>query len=472
MDLFEFSSQSDAPTPPSRQVLTVSDLTGLVRRRLEGDFGDVWVEGEISNLRNPGSGHYYLTLKDAQSQLRAVVFRSVARVVRFALKDGLSVICRGHVTVYEPRGEYQLVVDYVEPKGAGALQLAFEQLKERLAREGLFDAARKRVLPFLPTRIGVVTSPSGAVIRDILHVLKRRFATIPVLLLPVPVQGPGAAGQIADAIDEATALSGRLRPDVLIVARGGGSMEDLWAFNEEIVARAIAASTIPVVSAVGHETDYTIADFVADLRAPTPSAAAELVVPRRDHLVAAVATASERLAEAGRAAVSERRARVSTETRALRSPERLIESALLRVDDLSARLRDSMSRLLMGRREQRRFLARAVLAAHPSRRIAAARLAHQRGAERLAERIRTMIADARGRAAGLAARADALSPLAILGRGYSLTRLLPSRRIVRAASDVTPGDHLLITLGRGEVTADACEIHDDSPGRDAEPSAP
>jgi exodeoxyribonuclease VII large subunit len=463
MDLFEFSPQSDAPTPPSRQILTVSDLTGLVRRRLEGDFGDVWVEGEISNLRNPGSGHYYLTLKDPQSQLRAVVFRSVARVVKFALKDGLSVICRGHVTVYEPRGEYQLVVDYVEPKGAGALQLAFEQLKERLAREGLFDAARKRAIPFLPNRIGVITSPTGAVIRDILHVLRRRFAAIPVLLLPVPVQGPGAAGRITDAIDDANALTERLRPDVLIVARGGGSLEDLWAFNEEIVARAIAASAIPVVSAVGHETDYTIADFVADLRAPTPSAAAELVVPRRDQLLAAAETASERLAEAARGALADRRARVSAELRALRTPERLIEGALLRVDDLSARLRESMARLLLGRREQRRYLARAVLAAHPSRRIDTARLAHRRVEERLAERIRAMLADATHRAVGLAARADALSPLAILGRGYSLTRLLPSRRIVRTAADVAPGDRLLITLGRGDVTVEAREIHDAEP---------
>jgi exodeoxyribonuclease VII large subunit len=471
MDLFEFSSQSDAPTPPPRHVFTVSDLTGLVRRRLEGDFSDVWVEGEISNLRNPGSGHFYLTLKDAQSQLRAVVFRSVARVVKFALKDGLSVICRGHVTVYEPRGEYQLVVDYVEPKGAGALQLAFEQLKERLTREGLFDAARKRALPFLPTRIGVITSPSGAVIRDILHVLKRRFSTIPVLLLPVPVQGPGAAGRIADAIDEANAVAERIRPDVLIVARGGGSLEDLWAFNEEIVARAITASAIPVVSAVGHETDYTIADFAADVRAPTPSAAAELVVPRRDHLLAAAETASERLADAARAALADRRARVSTELRALRTPERLIENASLRVDDLSSRLRESIARLVAGRRDQRRYLARAVLAAHPSRRIEAARLAHRRTTDLLADRIHAILAEATHRAKGLAARADALSPLAILGRGYSLTRLLPSRRIVRAAADVASGDRLLITLGRGELTAEAREILAAPSDPDATPPA-
>ncbi len=461
MDLFDFSIHANEPEEPSRQIYTVSNLTALVRRRLESDFGDVWVEGEISNLRNPGSGHCYLTLKDEQSQIRAVVFRSVGRVLKFALKDGLHVICRGHVTVYELRGEYQLVVDYVEPKGAGALQLAFEQLKERLGREGLFDAGRKRMLPFLPGRIGVITSPAGAVIRDILHVLKRRFPTIPVLILAAPVQGDGAAGRIADAIDEANALSDRLKPDVLIIARGGGSMEDLWAFNEEIVARAIAASAIPVVSAVGHETDYTIADFVADVRAPTPSAAAELIVPLRDQLLDTLTTISGRLAAAVRSGIEDRRTHVLAETRTLRSPVRMVESGLLRVDDLSARLRDGVTRVLARQREQRRFLARAVLAAHPLRRLESARLAHRRATERLGERMFATLAEARNRAGSLAARLDALSPLAILGRGYSLTRLLPSKQLVRSASDVAAGDRLLITLGHGQVVAEAREVRDE-----------
>lgn len=460
MDLFDDNSPQDAPTEPSRQIHTVSDLTTLVRRRIEGDFGDVWVEGEVSNLRSPGSGHCYLTLKDVHSQLRAVVFRSVARMLKFGLKDGLHVVCRGHLTVYEPRGEYQLVIDYLEPKGAGALQLAFEQLKERLAREGLFDSTRKRPLPFLPARVGIVTSPAGAVIRDMLHVLRRRFSTIPVIIFPVPVQGPGAAGRIADALDDANALPHRLRPDVLVVARGGGSLEDLWAFNEEIVARAVAASSIPVVSAVGHETDYTIADFVADLRAPTPSAAAELIVPRRDQLIDAVTAASGRLAAAARNDLANRRARVLAELRAVRSPARRVEDSLLRVDDLFARLRDGMTRLIDRQREQRRFLARAVLAAHPIQRLDTARLMHRQATERLTSRARVMLADAKGRAAGLAARLDALSPLAILGRGYSLTRSLPSKRVIRSASDVAAGDRLLITLGQGEVTAEAREVHD------------
>jgi exodeoxyribonuclease VII large subunit len=457
MDLFDFSL-SNEPDEPPRRIHTVSDLTGLVRRRLEGDFADVWVEGEISNLRNPGSGHCYLTLKDDQSQIRAVVFRSVARVLRFGLKDGLHVVCRGHVTVYEPRGEYQLVIDYVEPKGAGALQLAFDQLKVRLGRVGLFVAGRKRSLPFLPGRIGVITSPAGAVIRDILHVLSRRFPTIPVLILPVPVQGNGAAGRIADAIDEGNRLPDRLRPDVLILARGGGSLEDLWAFNEEIVARAIAASVIPVVSAVGHETDYTIADFVADVRAPTPSAAAELIVPRHDQLLAALTTVGARLRVAIKSGVQHRRTRVLTEARTLRGPARMVDTALLRVDDLSVRLRDGMTRSLARGRDQRRFLARAVLAAHPSRRLDAARLARRRATERQGDRLRATLADLRNRAGSLTARFDALSPLAILGRGYSLTRVLPSQRLVRSASDVAAGDRLLITLGHGEVIAEAREV--------------
>src|SRR3990172_9506342 len=338
------------------QILTVTELTLLIKREVEDSFSDVWVEGEISNLKIPSSGHIYLTLKDQASQLKAVIFRSLGRNLKFQPKDGQQVLCRGHLTVYEPRGEYQLVIDYLEPKGIGALQLAFEQLKGRLQAEGLFDASRKRPPPLLPDRIGIIPSPTGAVIRDILHGLDRRFSTIPVLIFPVPVQGPAAAPQIAAALDEVNALSPRHRPDVVIVARGGGSLEDLWAFNEEVVARAIARSAIPVVSAVGHETDYTIADFVADLRAPTPSAAAELVVPRRDQLLASVQTALRRLDAVLRNVLGDHRARVVTEWRALQTPARQIEHALLRIDELAARLRDGMARPLTPHRAQRRYL--------------------------------------------------------------------------------------------------------------------
>lgn len=257
-----------ASGPPPQALYSVSALTALLRLHIESAFTDIWVEGEVSNLRIPTSGHAYFTLKDAGSQIRAVLFRSAGRALRFAVQDGMHLVCRGRVSVYEPRGDYQVVIAYAEPKGVGALQLAFEQLKARLADEGLFDQARKRPLPFLPRRIGVVTSPTGAAIRDIVQVARTRFPGIEIVLNPVAVQGENAAGEIARAIAEFNEVGGELAGfDVLIVGRGGGSLEDLWPFNEEIVARAIAASRIPVVSAVGHESDYTIADFVADARA-------------------------------------------------------------------------------------------------------------------------------------------------------------------------------------------------------------
>ena len=263
---------------PQRQVYSVSELTQRLKGLLETQFPDVWVAGEISNLRPATSGHLYFTLKDSNAQLRAVCFRSQARYLKFKPRDGVSVIARGRLSVYEARGEYQLLVELLEPAGLGALQLAFEQLKAKLAAEGLFDTARKKPLPVLPRTVGIVTSPSGAVIRDILRVLRRRYRNMNALLYPVRVQGEGAAQEIVQAIEH---LNRRGGVDVMILARGGGSLEDLWAFNEEDVARAIAASRIPIISGVGHESDFTIADFVADLRAPTPSAAAELVVHRK-----------------------------------------------------------------------------------------------------------------------------------------------------------------------------------------------
>src|SRR3990172_5484797 len=259
---------------PFRYVLKVSELTREIKDILEGKFYEVWVEGEISNLRIPPSGHLYFTLKDDSSQIRAVLFRLQARALRFIPEDGLHVICGGRISVYEKRGEYQLILETMEPKGVGALQLAFLQLKDKLEKEGFFDPGRRKPIPMFPQAIGIVTSPTGAVIRDMLHIIERRFKNVRIVLYPVRVQGEGAALEIAGGIDYFNALN---EVDVIIVGRGGGSIEDLWAFNEEEVARAIYHSKIPIISAVGHETDYTIADFVADLRAPTPSAAAELV---------------------------------------------------------------------------------------------------------------------------------------------------------------------------------------------------
>lgn len=296
------------------KIFTVSELTKSVRGLLEGHFSEVWVSGEISNFRSPGSGHYYFTLKDETAQLAAVMFRGSNAKLPFKPEDGLEVICHGRLTVYESRGQYQIVVDYCEPKGLGALQLAFEQLKKKLQAEGLFDPAHKKKLPFLPRKIGIVTSPTGAAIRDILNILGRRLPGVDILVVPVKVQGEGSADEIAQAIGW---LNVREDIDVMIVGRGGGSLEDLWAFNEEVVGRAIFASRIPVISAVGHEIDFTIADFVADVRAPTPSAAAELAVPNRDDLLTSLADMKRRL---------------------FRCPTRRFPDFLQRLDDLRTRL--------------------------------------------------------------------------------------------------------------------------------------
>ena len=297
-------SQSPFNFGPTRRIYSISDLNAEVRELFDLKFPDIWVTGEVSNLRVAGSGHLYFTLKDETSQLRAVCFRNQARYLKFKPQDGMAVVARGRLSVYEVRGEYQLYVEFLEPAGVGALQLAFEELKQKLAAEGLFDAARKKALPILPKVIGVVTSPTGAVIQDILRVLHRRFPNINVMIYPVKVQGEGSAGEIAQGIEY---FNRENSADVVIIARGGGSIEDLWAFNEEVVARAIAASQIPVISAVGHETDFTIADFVADLRAPTPSAAAELVVHRKEDFVGEIEGHFRQMAQLMRLRISEAR---------------------------------------------------------------------------------------------------------------------------------------------------------------------
>ena len=299
-----------APSPV-RRVLTVSELTASVRVLLESKYAEVWVEGEISNARVWKTGHLYFTLKDAGAQLRAVMFRSALRLQRFRPEDGQHVIARGRISVYEPKGEYQIVCEHLEPQGVGALQLAFEQLRRRLEREGLFDAARKRALPPLPRKIGVVTSLDGAALRDVINVLGRRHPDAHVLISPTRVQGERAAEEIAGALRRLYAVPD---VDVIIAGRGGGSIEDLWAFNTEAVARAIAGAPVPVISAVGHETDFTISDFVADLRAPTPSAAAELVVARKDEMTARIGRFEQRLRAAARDGMQRRRAAVQAPT--------------------------------------------------------------------------------------------------------------------------------------------------------------
>jgi exodeoxyribonuclease VII large subunit len=435
-----------------RVVCTVSELAMRIKAQLEDQFPAVWVEGEISNLRTPSSGHAYFTLKDDGAQLRCVLFRGRGRRVAFQPEDGMQVLAFGGLDVYLARGEYQLVVELLEPKGVGALQLAFEQLKRKLAGEGLFEEARKRPLPPFPRTIGIVTSPTGAAIRDMLHVIGRRFADLRILVTPVRVQGEEAPGEIVGALRDLESVEDL---DVVIVGRGGGSIEDLWAFNDERVARAIAGCRVPVISAVGHETDFTIADFVADLRAPTPSAAAELVVREKLQVARALVTLYESLKQAMADRLERERERVEAlgKRRVLTDAARALRDLYRRVDDLTTRL----TRAVQGSERQathRLSLARnALRSLNPVARIAngTVLLAQLRG--RLASAAVHSVKVSRHRFDAAVGRLDSLSPLAVLGRGYSLTRLLPSGAIVRSAAQTRPGDAVEILLHQGALEA-------------------
>jgi exodeoxyribonuclease VII large subunit len=438
-----------AGVDPGRRVFTVSTLTAAIKGQLEAGFGGVWVEGELSNLRVHTSGHVYFTLKDEQAQIRAVVFRSRVRRLRFTPADGLHVLAFANLDVYAVRGEYQLVCEILEPRGLGALQLAFDQLKRRLADEGLFDPGRKRPLPALPRRVALVTSPTGAAVRDFLRVVTRRFADLHVVVYPVHVQGEAAVPDIVQALAELNRLGGF---DVLVLTRGGGSLEDLWAFNEEAVARAIAASKIPVISAVGHEVDVTIADFVADLRAPTPSAAAELVVREKAQLVAQLAGLRERLHRAARQRVVRLRERVSAlaARRVLTDPARPLRDWQRRLDDLGTRLHQGLGRR---RTEARDRLVRATRALRPELlrvglRHEARHLGQLRG--RLERAARGEAARRRRAMEALAGRLDTLSPLACLARGYSICAL-PSGEVVTRAGQVAPGQAVSVRLREGRL---------------------
>jgi len=443
-----------------RPIYTVSQLTAEIKTILERNFEHLWVEGEISNLRLPGSGHFYFTLKDESAQLRAVMFRLQNRLLKFRPEDGLQVICYGRLTVYETRGEYQIVLDHMEPKGLGALQLAFEQLKERLSKEGLFDLGHKKPLPHLPQRIGIVTSATGAAIRDILQVIDRRFANVHILLYPVRVQGAGAAQEIAQAIDELNRWPGI---DVMIVGRGGGSLEDLWAFNEEAVARAIFRSHIPVISAVGHEVDFTIADFVADLRAPTPSAAAELVVRNKVELVQSLESLGRRLHYAGRTAVENRQERLSSLTHRLVDPRRRLADVRLRLDDLCARLANSIRQSLSRKEDRLTSRADGLMLLFPGRQVAehARRVAQL--SRQMATALRTQLRLLRQRTEGCLGKLQTLSPLAVLERGYSIARVLPSKEVIRRASDLKVASRVNVKVHRGEFVARVEEIKENDP---------
>ncbi|HEV8585295.1 MAG TPA: exodeoxyribonuclease VII large subunit [Methylomirabilota bacterium] len=434
-----------------RTVFTVSELSRRLGQTLEERFPAVWVEGEISNFRAQPSGHVYFTLKDDAAQLRCALFRSRTRRLRFEPADGLHVLAFGALEVYAQRGEYSLVVELLEPRGLGALQLAFEQMKERLGREGLFDQARKRPLPRFPRKIGIMTSPSGAALRDMLRVIGRRFGEIHIVVAPARVQGDGAAPEVAQGIRELNALGG---VDVIIVGRGGGSLEDLWAFNDEMLARTIAASKIPVISAVGHEVDFTIADFVADVRAATPSQAAELVVREKQAVAEALGDLTARLTRAMTRRLEAQRDRLQAvrERRVLTDPRRPLRELARRLDDAATRLARAARAALRQAGHRVELATRDLRGKNPVARTRDDRRRLEGLAGRLDRALARGLDGGRHRLAGAAGRLDSLSPLAVLSRGYSLT-LTASGDIVRSARQVLAGDEVTVMLHEGSLAA-------------------
>jgi exodeoxyribonuclease VII large subunit len=462
-DLFSQPFEEDEPdrgSPPAaraqRRVQTVSELTAAIRGLFESGFGDVWVEGEISNCRIWNTGHAYFTLKDEGAQIRCVMFRSAVRYLKFSLDDGLHVVARGRLGVYEPKGEYQLQCEHVQPHGLGALQLAFEQLKKKLSAEGLFDQARKRPLPALPRKIGIVTSLDGAAVRDIIKVLRRRHPNSHLVICPARVQGDTAVPEVARGLR----LIGRVEGvDVVILARGGGSAEDLWTFNEERVARAIVACPVPVIAAVGHEVDFTIADFVADLRAPTPSAAAELVISAKEEFCSRIDRLSHRLQTAATAGIQRRRGAVHAlaNRRGISGWPARLSARGRHAAELSFRLRRSLTSRLQQHERAVQSLTRRLQARDVARRFAQIRGRLQAADTRLSAAIQRR-AD-RGSAAlrALAGRLDTLSPLAVLARGYAVCWNEDRTAIVRDAATVAKGDKIQVTLARGELS---CEVRE------------
>ena len=426
---------NESPIKPDK-IYRVSELTQLIKLELENSFPRIWVEGEVSNFHRHSSGHLYFTLKDASSQIRAVMWRSDARTVKFDFKDGLQLVCRGRINVYEPRGEYQVVVDLAEPKGKGALQLAFEQLKEKLRAEGLFDPQRKKKLPLFPQKVGVVTSPRGAAIQDILRILERRFSRLHILICPAKVQGEGAAEEIVEGIDT---LGRRPDIDVIIVGRGGGSIEDLWAFNEEKVARAIFRCPIPIISAVGHEVDFTIADFVADVRASTPSAAAEMVIEKEDAILDQIANLEKGLAGGLKFRVQDLRHRVD-----LLADHRIFQGFRLRlrnleqeVDELEERARESVRRR--------------------AKKIAEHKMAVALFEEKLGNSLKRALRDLLARWEKYSVQLHNLSPLNILEKGYALVWKEGGLHPVQSIEEVRRDQELTVSFHRGEFR---CEVKD------------
>ncbi len=450
-----------ATTPVSRYsapIQSVSELTRSIRGLLETQYPFASVRGEISNLRAPFSGHSYFTLKDDQAQLRGVLFKQQQRYLQQPLKDGQQVVCAGRITVYEQRGEYQMLVDFVDFQGAqGPLRYAYEQLKTRLAEEGLFAAERKRRLPFLPERVGVITSPSGAAVHDFLRMAHDRFPGVAMEIMPVKVQGAEAAGEIVDAI---RLMNERHSCQVLVLCRGGGSLEDIWAFNEERVARAIVASKIPVVSAIGHEVDFTIADFVADFRAPTPTAAAEAVLPDQKQLLNKVGQLSRRLANTSRATMDELRQRVAFHRRLLSDPTALLQHHMLRLDYTQSAMVHGLTGLIATKRTRLQQVVTRLATQNPAQRLSHQQVLLGQLEGRFQHAMLIAVQQRRASLGRAASLLDAVSPLAVLGRGYAIARQTDGR-LVRSVRQLTLGEKLEVIMADGQADCRITTIHSD-----------
>jgi exodeoxyribonuclease VII large subunit len=448
-DQLDFTFSAEAP---SRRVWRVADLVSAVRTTVERGYGDVWVEGEISNFRAAESGHLYFALKDGDALLRVVMFRMQARLLRFKPDNGMQIIARGRVTIYDQRGELQLSAEFLEPVGAGALQLAFEQLKNKLAQEGLFDRSRKKAVPQLPRRIGIVTSPRGAALHDMLNVLARRHESVGILIYPAQVQGESAPAEVASGIRY---FNRSKSVDVIIVARGGGSIEDLAAFNHEGLARVIAASQLPVISAVGHETDYTITDFVADLRAPTPSAAAELVIESKHRLSEHLAHLHQRLARAARyrLLIAHSKLNALAQHGAFSRMQDVIARRGQRLDELIYRMRASHQRFLHAYHRRLEIAAARVRHFDFRRSLSVTRTQLESRTDSMSRAMRSLLAARQARLRQAAATLDALSPVKILERGYAL--VFDARgHLVKDASQLSPGDEVSARVAKGRLTAE------------------
>jgi len=440
------------------KIYSVTDLTKEIQDLIEDRFDFVWVEGEISNFSAPASGHHYMVLKDEKSQIRAVMFRIQARYLKFLPENGMKVIVQGRIGVYAPRGEYQIILDYLEPMGVGALALAFEQLKKKLAAQGIFDQDIKQPLPFLPQRVAVITSPTGAAIQDFLKIIRRRFANIEIVIVPVRVQGEEATQDMVDALE---LVNRELKTDVIVLTRGGGSLEDLWAFNREELAIAIRRSRIPVVSAVGHEIDLTISDLAADLRAPTPSAAAELLVVEKESLIIRLDETENRLISLIRIIIKDQKQELAHLEKDLKDPGKRLADTWLRLDEIHSRLVRMMLLTLRNARKGLNTEARALILHSPANIMTSMRQRLDFQNTSLGRAMNRSLADRNMSLSLLNKRIEDLSPLSILKRGYSITRRLPEKTVVRDTAGVEKGEQVQVLLGEGQLECRVEKVNPD-----------